>query len=287
MKRWVGIALVMLKVAGCGGGGDDGGVPMRTPTFNAAGVWQTSTEAECTGPAPYASLLERPASWQALLRIEQRGNHLEAEIYYPVFDETESATGTISGNQIHYERESEREGIQVTITGDATVLSAEHIGLTERVEALVQGEMVMVTCTVEYERRGDLTGRWVTTEIACDSFSSDLPQGALAELDGQLEYEALQSSGLLVIQKGNDLEITYLDSGERIEGTTAGDQIRYVVSEQLPFGDFSTDVFVEAKGTVLDADYIDEMQEIEWTFGIEGRNVTVSTVCTSRLTRVV
>ena len=58
----------------------------------------------------------------------------------------------------------------------------------------------------------NLTGRWVTMAIDCDSFSGDLPEPALAELDGQLEYEALQSPGVRIVQMGNDLEFTDLET---------------------------------------------------------------------------
>lgn len=133
----------------------------------------------------------------------------------------------------------------------------------------------------------DLTGRWVATEVDCTSFSTHLPQGALAELDGQLEYEILQDPGVRVRQTGNDLEITYLDDGTQVDGTISGDQIRYTVSEQQTLAGFAIDVYLEAEGTALDADTIAGTENLELTLEAEGEAVTISTVCTGRLMRVV
>ena len=82
----------------------------------------------------------------------------------------------------------------------------------------------------------DLTGRWVTTAIDCSSFSSGLPQAALAELDGRLEYETLQSPGVRIVQMGNALAFTGLDTGRRWDGTISDDQFRFVDSDRGDVG---------------------------------------------------
>lgn len=56
----------------------------------------------------------------------------------------------------------------------------------------------------------DLMGRWYYEGVA---FSEDLPEGTLAELDGQLACDASQHPGVRIVQMGNDLEITFLDAG--------------------------------------------------------------------------
>ena len=155
---WV-LAVMMSVVWGCGGGdSDSNGVPMNAPAFDLSGIWVASTSGECTGPEPYATVLEHPARWDVSLRIEQRGNHIDGEVHFPAVDVTESFTATVSGDQIHYEREDEVEGIAVTITGNATALSGTHVGLTERYDAVAQGQAYMVVCTVEYRRDRDLQG---------------------------------------------------------------------------------------------------------------------------------
>ena len=43
----------------------------------------------------------------------------------------------------------------------------------------------------------DLTGDWRYRDVECTSVSDDLPQAALAELDGDLAYEASQHPGFV------------------------------------------------------------------------------------------
>ena len=131
----------------------------------------------------------------------------------------------------------------------------------------------------------DLTGRWLTTAIDCVSFSSDLLQIELAELDGQLEYETLQSPGTRVLQMGNDLEFTDLETGRQWDGTISGDQVRYTDSEQRELGGVDFDAYLEAEGTVLEEGLIAGTYDLDWAFRVEGRAITGGTDCTGRLRR--
>ena len=96
----------------------------------------------------------------------------------------------------------------------------------------------------------DLTGRWLTTEINCISFSSDLPPVELADLDRQLEYETLQSPGTRIVQMGNDLAFTDLETGRQWDGTISGDQAHYSDSDQRELGGLDFDAYLEVEGTV-------------------------------------
>ena len=131
----------------------------------------------------------------------------------------------------------------------------------------------------------DLTGRWVTTAMDCSSFSSDLPEPVLAELDAQLEDETLQSPGGRVVQMGNDLAFTDLETGRRWDGTISGDQVRYADSDRREMGGLGFDAYLEAEGTVLDAGRIAGTYDLDWTFRVEGETVTGGTLCTVRLQR--
>lgn len=132
----------------------------------------------------------------------------------------------------------------------------------------------------------DLTGRWLQQDVACTSVSDDLPPGALAEMDGQLAQEALQHPGLRILQTDSDLEITYLDDGERIDGTISGDEVQYFVSEYREEDGWKLDYYSEINGAVLDVDTIDVTQQTELTFTHEERTGTVDIGCTGSLIRV-
>lgn len=131
----------------------------------------------------------------------------------------------------------------------------------------------------------DLTGRWLTMAIDCDTFSSDLPPSEVAQLDRQLEFETLQSPGTRVVQMGNDLAFTDLESGRQWDGTISGDQVRYADSEQRELGGLDFDAYLEAEGTVLDEGLIAGTYDLDWTFRVEGRAITGGTSCTGRLRR--
>ena len=131
----------------------------------------------------------------------------------------------------------------------------------------------------------DLTGRWLTTEISCISFSSDLPPVDLADLDRQLEYETLQSPGTRIVQMGNDLAFTDLETGRQVDGTISGDQVHYSDSDQRELGGLGFDAYLEAEGTVLEEGLIAGAYEMEWTFKVDGTTITGGTECTARLQR--
>ena len=132
----------------------------------------------------------------------------------------------------------------------------------------------------------DLTGYWATTAMDCDVFSADIPQSELASLETELEGDGLEDPGTRVVQTGNDLVITDVDSGLQIGGAISGDQVRYVYSEQRSVGGLDVSVYVEAEGTALDADTVAGTQELDWTVTIEGETFTGGALCTGTTMRV-
>lgn len=132
----------------------------------------------------------------------------------------------------------------------------------------------------------DLTGYWATTAMDCEVFSADMPQFDLAGLEAELEDIGLEDPGTRVVQTGNDLVITDIDSGLQIGGAISGDQVRYVYSEQQSLDGLDVSVHVEAEGTVLDADTIAQTQELEWTLTIQGETYTGGARCTGSTMRV-
>lgn len=78
---------------------------------------------------------------------------------------------------------------------------------------------------------------------------------------------------------GNDLELTDLDSGRRLEGTISGDQLRGTYSEQTVLGGFQIDAYGEAEGTVLNANRIDITEEANITVELDEETVTIGAVC--------
>ena len=304
MKRWIGIAMMVLVLAGCGGGGGGDGEPLEPPEFDLTGRW-VATEVDCTSDSsdvPQSELARFDAEYEASvlygsgLRVIQMGNDLE--ITY--LDDDTQVDGTISGDQIRYTVSEQQTigdfDVSMQVEAEGTALDADRVVITLELDWTfrVQGRSITgdTSCTGRLMRLDEppdfhLTGRWRYEEIDCTSFSTHLPQDALAELDGQLEYEILQNLGVRIRQTGNDLEITYLDDDTQVDGTISGDQLRYTVSEQQTLVGFAIDVYLEAEGTALDANTIAGTENLELTFEAEGEAVTVSTVCTGRLMRVV
>ena len=132
----------------------------------------------------------------------------------------------------------------------------------------------------------DLTGDWRYRDVECTSVSDDLPQAALAELDGDLAYEASQHPGLRVAQMGSDLGITYLDDGGQYEATISGDQVEYFVSERRRVNGWDLDWNSRIRGTVRSANAIALVEETELAFSVDGVTGTIGTLCTGRLLRV-
>jgi len=132
----------------------------------------------------------------------------------------------------------------------------------------------------------DLTGYWATTAMNCDVFSNDIPESELARLEAEFEDDVSQGPGTRVVQTGNDLVITDVDSGLQIGGTISGDQVRYVYSEQRSVGGVDVSIHVESEGTALDADTIAGTQELDWTVTIQGETITGGALCTGSTMRV-
>ena len=120
----------------------------------------------------------------------------------------------------------------------------------------------------------------------CDAFSNDIPESELARLEAQLEDDVLPDPETRVVQTGNDLVITDVDSGLQITGTISGDQVRYVYSEQRNVGGLDVSIYVEAEGTALDADTIAGTQELDSTVTIQGQTITGGALCTGSTMRV-
>ena len=131
----------------------------------------------------------------------------------------------------------------------------------------------------------DLTGYWMTTAIDCDAFSADVPPYDLVSFNADLEDDLLQAPGVRVVQRDNDLEITDVETGLRMDGMISGDQVRYVYSEQRSLGGLDVSIYVETEGTVLDAHTIAGTQAADWTLTVQGQTITGGALCTGRLTR--
>ena len=133
----------------------------------------------------------------------------------------------------------------------------------------------------------DLTGRWVIVEpVDCVTVSGDFSEYQLDQLS--LEYEKAlveENLGIRVVQTGNDLELTSLDSGERAEGTISGDQIRFEVSEQRMLEDVNADLYKEVDGTVLNANRIALTDESNVTLEAGVEAVTIGILCTYHTVR--
>ena len=68
----------------------------------------------------------------------------------------------------------------------------------------------------------NLTGVWKTTESDCQSYSDDLSDLELAQLDSGAPAEGEKHLGSEIVQYGNDLDITDIETGQKIEGTFSG-----------------------------------------------------------------
>ncbi|MDE0206634.1 MAG: hypothetical protein OXP66_11470 [Candidatus Tectomicrobia bacterium] len=132
----------------------------------------------------------------------------------------------------------------------------------------------------------DLTGRWVTTEIACETSSYDLPAAAAAGMNREIEQDALASPGVDIEQDGSDLVITDPETGRQSDGTIEGDTVRYVETEEGEFAGVTGGYESTAQGTVVDADTIEGTVDIEWEFTDRGLTVQGETACDARFERV-
>ena len=134
----------------------------------------------------------------------------------------------------------------------------------------------------------DLTGRWIVVEpVDCVTISGDLSEYQLDQLSLEYEKALLEENlGIRVVQTGNDLELTSLDSGERAEGTISGDQIRFEVSEQRMLEDVNADLYKEVDGTVLNANRIVLTDESNLTLEAGVETVTIGILCTYHTVRL-
>ena len=133
----------------------------------------------------------------------------------------------------------------------------------------------------------DLTGRWLTAEpVDCTTVSGDVPALLLAQVNSELELALLDEGlGTRVVQMGNDLEITSLDSGARADGNISGDQVTFAYSEQRMLGELDVDIYEEYEGTVLNANRIALTLEANLTLEAEGSMVTIGALCTFHAAR--
>ena len=161
--------LLVFVLAGCGGGGGEGGrdEPLAAPQYDLTGLWRTVDPIDCAilsadlfpnEIAALKSLLESALLDSLGSRVIQTGNDLEI---------VSLASGlrldaTISGNQIRYAYSEERTlgEFDVDIFGEAegTVLSANRIAVTEdatlTLEARGQRVSVGILCTSHAVRTG-------------------------------------------------------------------------------------------------------------------------------------
>ena len=131
----------------------------------------------------------------------------------------------------------------------------------------------------------DLTGMWETTESDCRSYSDDLSEAELAQVDPGLLAEG-EELGSEIVQSGNRLEITDIETGQQIEGTISGNRIEFEASLRLASDGVETDLSMIGDGEALDADHISVTQEIDWSFTFQGETFAGATTCTSLLMRV-
>ena len=133
----------------------------------------------------------------------------------------------------------------------------------------------------------DVTGRWVIVEpVDCASFSDGLTEAQLEQLNSEIETATLEEDlGTRVVQMGNNLELTDLNSGVRAEGTISGDQIQFAASEERMLGPLTADLYQEVEGTVLDANRAALTLEANLTLDDGGEMVTIGILCTYHTVR--
>ena len=133
----------------------------------------------------------------------------------------------------------------------------------------------------------DVTGHWIIVEpVDCASVSDDLTEAQLEQLNSDFETATLEEDlGTRVVQMGNDLELTDLNSGVRAEGTISGDQIQFAASEERILGPLTADLYQEVEGTVLDANRAVLTLEANLTLDTGAGIVTIGILCTYHTVR--
>ena len=94
----------------------------------------------------------------------------------------------------------------------------------------------------------DLTGMWETTESECRSYSDELSESELAQVDPGVLAEGEEELGSEIVQSGNSLEITDFETGQVIEGTISGKRIDFEASFQLESDGVETDLSLIGEG---------------------------------------
>lgn len=125
----------------------------------------------------------------------------------------------------------------------------------------------------------DLTGRWemADADLKCQSSSGELPEFALADLNGEFTSELLERP-LRIVQAGSSLEITDLESGSQVERTVAGNQVGYAQSERRLVGDHDIDLSLDVMGTAVDQDRVVGTHTFMWTTNLDGLTVAGDTL---------
>ena len=100
----------------------------------------------------------------------------------------------------------------------------------------------------------DLTGTWRTIEPV-DCKSDELSETQLAEFERQI-LEVLPSH---LVQTGNDLEVTFLDTGMKVHATLSGKKLHYTYAMR---GDVMS-MYFQGDGTVLSRNRITMTESIE------------------------
>ena len=131
----------------------------------------------------------------------------------------------------------------------------------------------------------DMTGRWFAMGGRCQSHIAGASQERFAELNKPIEAGILDDLEIRIVRMGNDLVFTNPTSGVRYEGTISGDQIHYVRSAKKRIAGIGMDASIDAKGTILTADWIAPLVVAEWTLQGPDEYYTGMTICAALMKR--
>ena len=168
--RYLIIGLLLVALAGCGGGGDGRSVP---PMYDLTGVWKPAEPLECTGAldsadpavAPlYATHLEEFLAQYETFLLEHPGFRITqdgADLTLLNLDTGNEHSGTIEGDAVRYEYtfdgEVELGGLLFVYQGhaevDGTILSTDRGAVIEMLDAgvTVFGTSVDALLTCSYD----------------------------------------------------------------------------------------------------------------------------------------
>ncbi len=143
----ISILFVAFVLAACGG--DEDNVGIVVPLYDISGEWNIPAGVECVGPLlaiaqEYMEIYGHPDSTFTFSHGDDYDEHVflsvRTPIYVPGYPHATRIKGFDvyysgnSGDQIHYEDYHIVEEIRITATGDGTVISEDHIGITYTVE---------------------------------------------------------------------------------------------------------------------------------------------------------